>query len=220
MSISACHDYPGATADVSGRVQVLACCAPLRWGHGGMSHVYNRRVNRPRGGLKADFQHAGAKINGQKRSKPRPASKILLVPRPSKLIWQRLTKADPRQWLLSSRSTTDRAPNRSRNVNSRAPIPASIRAASPRSAGNAACFRTLRCGEGVDGMRLEMTVYPLDFQRRAEQKWARRFHSVRLPVARGGNCVRAPIPAGASAPSRAAGLAQLPRRTSRVIRAH
>jgi hypothetical protein len=38
-----------------------------------------------------------------------------------------------------------------------------------------------------------MTVYPLDFQRRAEQKWARRFHSVRLPVARGGNCVRAPI---------------------------
>ena len=37
-----------------------------------------------------------------------------------------------------------------------------------------------------------MIVYPLDFHRRAEQKWARRLKSVRTLAARGGNRVCAP----------------------------
>jgi hypothetical protein len=61
-----------------------------------------------------------------------------------------------------------------------------------RFGGNGACGRTLDCAAAVNRTRREMIVYPLDFHRRAEQKWARRLKSVRTLVAHGGNRVCAP----------------------------
>jgi hypothetical protein len=43
--------------------------------------------------------------------------------------------------------------------------------------GNDACDCTLNCEGALNRTRREMIVYPLDFHRRAEQKWARRLKS-------------------------------------------